>query len=122
MKTRAIAKPQGNDDQALGKYQMVPDSLESALEKSVHELILLAKYYQKHGYLRQAQEIYYYILSIQERRGRRREPLKEGEKRSEELLAPFAQKTKLTNRRAGDPRLKQIGTTSAYGMCALKRS
>jgi hypothetical protein len=44
------------------------DALSDALSRSIRELHLLGKFYQKHGHLRQAQEIYYYILSIQERR------------------------------------------------------
>ena len=121
MKTR-VAESHGKDDKAGGEHRLLPpESLESALEKSIRELILLAKYYQKHGYLRQAQEIYYYILSIQERRERRTEPWKEGEKRNEEFQEFVSQKEKITNRRSSDPQLKQIGTTSAYGMCALKR-
>ncbi|PWT97279.1 MAG: hypothetical protein C5B53_08270 [Candidatus Melainabacteria bacterium] len=118
MKTR-VAEPH---DAARENRILPPDSLETALEKSIHELILLAKYYQKHGYLRQAQEIYYYILSIQERREKRKEPAKEGEKRNEEFQEPSSQNAKITNRRSSDPQLKKIGTTSAYGMCALKRS
>jgi hypothetical protein len=42
-------------------------SLNDSLEKSIAELQLLAKFYQKHGYQQQAQDIYGYILNIQDR-------------------------------------------------------
>jgi hypothetical protein len=123
MKTRVIANSHGIEDKvAENNRSLPPDPLESALENSVRELILLAKYYQKHGYLMQAQEIYYYILTIQERREKRKDQEREPSQASEDFLALENQKSKIANRRANDPQLKQIGTTSAYGMCALRKT
>jgi hypothetical protein len=58
----------------VSSNKMLPEPLQEALERSLHELLMLAKLYHKHGFYKQAQEIYYYILSIQARRDNERNP------------------------------------------------
>ena len=123
MKTQLISELKAKYAKILAeKGDVQADSLDRALERSAHELTLLAKYYQKHGYLRQAQEIYYYILSIQERRDRRSQPLKEGERRNAKQEPACDKGREAIARCAGEAQLKRIAMTSAYGMCTLKRS
>ena len=55
--------------------QSADDSLNSALNKSSRELQLLANFYHRHGYYKQAQDIYKTIVNIREQRDRQDDEL-----------------------------------------------
>jgi hypothetical protein len=119
--SKTNAKAAKNDGE---KGFLSQDSVEDALERSIHELILLAKFYQKHGYLRQAQEIYYYILTLQERRDKRKRSLKNLKtgKTGGGTLQTGASPNAGAEFPSRNSELRRTGLASAYGMCALKRS
>lgn len=119
---KSTEKQKGEERQMLS-----PDTLNDALERSVHELLMLAKFYQKHGYHRQAQEIYYYILTIQERREKPKNLASKGDRPSTSASAGLNSQRSLRqpkdrqNYLAGT-KLKQSGKLIKEGGCALKRN
>lgn len=125
---KSTDKQKGEERQMLS-----PDTLNDALERSVHELLMLAKFYQKHGYHRQAQEIYYYILTIQERREKPKNLASKGDRTltgdrpstsasaglhsQRSLRQPKDRQNYLVGNKA-----KQSGKSIKEGGCALKRN
>ncbi len=62
---------QGDLWQKIPGEQNVEEAIENALDRSDHELKLLANFYHQHGYLDCAQEIYRTILKIRRDRDAR---------------------------------------------------
>lgn len=119
---KSTEKQKGEERQMLS-----PDSLNDALERSVHELLMLAKFYQKHGYHRQAQEIYYYILTIQERREKPKSLASKGDRPSTSAAAGLNSPRSLRQPKDRQNYLvgakaKQSGKSIKEGGCALKRN
>ncbi len=57
-----------DENQRKESTESADNTLNSALNKSSRELQLLANFYHRHGYFKQAQDIYKTIVSIREQR------------------------------------------------------
>jgi len=64
-----------DENEQKDSTQSADNSLNSALNKSSRELQLLANFYHRHGYFKQAQDIYKTIVNIREQRDRQDDEL-----------------------------------------------